>query len=119
MNIKKGISRTEDISICLEALISEDNVVRLINEFVDVLDLEVLGFTKTKPKTEGSPIYHAKDMLKLFYYGYFNRIRSSRKLEVECIRNIEVWWLMHQLKPCYHTIADFRKENPTSLKKAF
>jgi transposase len=119
MNIKTGISRIEDITICLETLISEDNVVRLINEFVDMLDLEALEFTKTKPKEEGCPIYHAKDMLKLFYYGYFNRIRSSRKLEAECIRNIEVWWLMHRLKPGYHTIADFRKDNPTCLKKAF
>jgi transposase len=84
-----------------------------------VLDLEALGFTKTKPKEEGCPIYHAKDMLKLYYYGYFNRIRSCRKLEAECLRNIEVWWLMHQLKPGYHTIADFRKDNSTSLKKAF
>jgi transposase len=119
MNIKTGISRTEDITICLETLISEDNVVRLINEFVDVLDLEVLEFTKTQPKKEGCPMYHAKDMIKLYYYGYFNRIRSSRKLEAECLRNIEVWWLMHQLKPRYHTIADFRKDNPKPLKKAF
>ncbi len=119
MNIKTGINREENITICLEALIGEDNVVRLINEFVDVLDLEALQFTKTKPKEEGCPIYHAKDLLKLLYYGYFNRIRSSRKLEAECIRNVEVWWLMRQLKPGYHTIADFRKDNPKSLKKAF
>ena len=71
------------MTFCLDTVISEDNVVRLINEFVDVLDLEALQFTKTKPKEEGCPIYHAKDMLKLYYYGYFNRIRSCRKLEAE------------------------------------
>lgn len=119
MNIKTGISREEDIFLCLDKVISEDNVVRLIDVFVEVLDLEELGFTKTKPKKEGCPIYHAKDMLKLFYYGYFNRIRSSRKLETECVRNIEMWWLIHRLTPGYHTIADFRKDNCKVLPKAF
>lgn len=119
MNINIGIDRTEDLTICLEGLIAEDNVVRLIDAFVDVLELEALRFTKTKANKEGRPIYHAKDMLKLYYYGYINRIRSSRKLEAECVRNIEVWWLLGGLKPGYHTIADFRKNNPTPLKKAF
>ena len=68
---------------------------------------------------EGRPPYEAKDMLKLYYYGYLNRIRSSRKLEAECIRNVEVWWLLHQLTPAYHTIADFRKENSKAFKQAF
>jgi transposase len=119
MNIKTGIPREANINICLESAISEDNVVRLIDAFVEAMDLEELEFTKTKPKKEGCPIYHAKGMLKLFYYGYFNRIRSSRKLEAECLRNIEVWWLIHQLKPGYHTIADFRKDNASCLPKAF
>jgi transposase len=119
MNIKTGIDRTKDITICLEGLIAEDNVVRLIDAFVSVLELDALGFTKTKVNKEGCPMYHAKDMLKLYYYGYINRTRSSRKLEAECIRNVEVWWLLGGLKPGYHTIADFRKDNPASLKKAF
>lgn len=119
MNIKTGIARDANINICLESAISDDNVVRLIDAFVEAMDLEELQFTKTKPKKEGCPIYHAKAMLKLFYYGYFNRIRSSRKLEAECLRNIEVWWLIHQLKPGYHTIADFRKDNASCLPKAF
>src|SRR5215210_2661831 len=115
MNIKTGISRTEDVTICLEEFISEENVVRFIDLFVEKLDLEKLGFTKTKPKKEGCPIYHAKDMLKLYYYGYFNRIRSSRKLEAECRRNVELWWLLNRLKPGYHTISDFRKDNWDAL----
>jgi transposase len=99
--------------------INEDSVVRLIDLFVNHLDLDKLGFTKTQAKKEGCPIYQATDVLKLYYYGYFNRIRSSRKLATECLRNIELWWLLHQLKPGYHTIADFRKDNPSALKNSF
>jgi transposase len=105
--------------ISLDMEISQDSVARLIDLFVGHLDLESLGFTKTKAKKEGCPIYQASDMLKLYYYGYFNRIRSSRKLATECCRNVELWWLLHQLKPGYHTIADFRKDNPKALKKSF
>jgi transposase len=119
MNIKTGIDRKTNISMCLDDGIGEDNVVRFIDAFVNKLDLETLGFTKTKAKKEGCPIYHANDMLKLYYYGYFNQIRSSRKLEAECVRNIEIWWLINRLEPKYHTIADFRKDNPKALKKAF
>ena len=119
MNIKMGTARDEVITICLNDTVEKDSVVRLIDAFVDALDLEALGFTKTKPKKEGCPIYHAKDMLKLFYYGYINGIRVSRKLEAECVRNIEVRWLICQLEPGYHTIADFRKDNPKALKEAF
>ena len=103
----------------LDCHIAADNPVRVIDLFVDVLDLQVLGFKKVKAKLEGRPPYEAKDLLKLYYYGYLNRIRSSRKLEAECIRNVEVWWLLHQLTPAYHTIADFRKENSKAFKQAF
>lgn len=119
MNVQKGISREQMWMISLDMEISEDSVVRLIDLFVDHLDLDQLGFTKTKANKEGCPIYQASDMLKLYYYGYFNRIRSSRKLAAECMRNIELWWLLHQLKPGYHTIADFRKNNPVALKNCF
>ena len=103
----------------LEAEIAADNPVRLIDLFVDQLDLGKLGFTKTSFKQEGRPSYQAADLLKLYYYGYLNRVRSSRKLEAECKRNIEVWWLIRELKPGYHTIADFRKSNVDALKQAF
>jgi transposase len=105
--------------ISLDQEISQGSVARLIDLFVGHLDLETLGFTKTKAKKEGCPIFHATDMLKLYYYGYFNRIRSSRRLATECCRNVELWWLLHQLKPGYHTIADFRKDNPVALKNSF
>jgi transposase len=119
MNVQKGTSREQMWMISLDMEISADSVVRLIDLFVGQLDLDKLGFTKTKAKKEGCPIYQASDLLKLYYYGYFNRIRSSRKLAAECGRNIELWWLLHQLKPGYHTIADFRKDNPAALKKSF
>lgn len=103
----------------LECFIAQDNPVRVIDMFVDQLDLVELGFTKTLLSKEGRPPYEARHLLKLFYYGYINRIRSSRKLEAECVRNVEVWWLINQLTPAYHTIADFRKDNATAFKKAF
>jgi transposase len=119
MNVQKGISREQMWMISLDMEISQDSVVRLIDLFVSHLDLDKLGFTKTQANKEGCPIYQASDMLKLYYYGYFNHIRSSRRLASECCRNIELWWLLHQLKPGYHTIADFRKDNPGALKNAF
>jgi len=105
--------------LSVDTLIAADNAVRVIDLFVDLLDLKALGFNKTICKQEGRGPFHAKDMLKLYYYGYLNRIRSSRKLETECERNVEVWWLMHQLKPSYRTIADFRKNNDDALKNAY
>ena len=103
----------------LECEIAADNPVRLIDLFVDQLDLSKLGFNKTSFKQEGRPSYQAADLLKLYYYGYLNRVRSSRRLETECRRNIEIWWLIRELKPGYHTIADFRKDNAVALKNAF
>jgi transposase len=119
MNVQKGISREQMWLISLDMEIGQDSVARLIDLFVGHLNLETLGFTKTKAKKEGCPIYQASDLLKLYYYGYFNRIRSSRRLAAECCRNIELWWLLNQLKPGYHTIADFRKDNPKALKSSF
>jgi transposase len=119
MSSTHRISREQLSMFSLDCHIAPDNAVRVIDLFVDGLDLQTLGFTKVKAKFEGRPPYEAKDMLKLFYYGYLNRIRSSRKLEAECIRNVELWWLLHQLTPAYHTIADFRKDNAKAFKKAF
>ena len=119
MNFKQGISREQISMMCPDALIGSDNPVRVIDAFVDILDLVSLGFTKTSLSKEGRAPYEAKHLLKLFYYGYLNKIRSSRKLEAECVRNVELWWLIYQLAPSYHTIADFRKDNAAALKKAF
>jgi radical SAM protein with 4Fe4S-binding SPASM domain len=119
MNYQQGKPREQMSMMSLEADIAPDNPVRLVDLFVDQLDLSKLGFKKTSFKQEGRPCYQAADLLKLYYYGYLNRVRSSRKLEAECRRNIEVWWLLHELKPGYHTIADFRKDNAAALKQAF
>lgn len=119
MSYKQGIAREQMSMFSLDCVISTDNPVRLIDMFVEQLDLTGIGFNKTVVKKEGCPPYHAKDLLKLYYYGYLNRVRSSRKLEAECTRNIELWWLLHQLMPGYHTIADFRKDNAPAFKKAF
>src|SRR5215210_3374373 len=119
MSLTKRISREQLSMFSLDCLIAADNPVRVIDLFVDQLQLQDLGFIKVKAKLEGRPPYEAKDLLKLYYYGYLNRIRSSRRLEAECIRNVEVWWLMHQLTPAYHTIADFRKDNSKAFKQAF
>ncbi|MDN3653998.1 transposase [Ferruginibacter paludis] len=86
MSYKQGIAREQMSMFSLDCVITNNNAVRLIDLFVEQLDLAVLGFTKTTVKKEGCPPYNAKDMLKLYYYGYLNRIRSSRKLEAECTR---------------------------------
>ena len=119
MNFKQGISCEQISMMCPDALIGKDDPVRVIDEFVELLDLVRLGFTKTKLSKEGRAPYEAKHLLKLFYYGYINKVRSSRKLEAECVRNVELWWLLYQLTPAYHTIADFRKDNPAAFKEAF
>jgi len=119
MNFKQGISREQISMVSPESFIAIDNPVRVIDMFVEQLDLGELGFTKTTLSKAGRPPYEAKCLLKLYYYGYLNRIRSSRKLEAECLRNVELWWLIYQLNPGYHTIADFRKDNAAALKKAF
>ena len=103
----------------LEDLIETDNVVRFIDAFVDKLELDKLGFTLNTIKKEGRPSYNSPLFLKLYIYGYLNGIRSSRKLERECARNIELQWLMCSLVPNYHSIADFRKVNPQALRNTF
>ena len=96
-----------------------DNAVRLIDAFIDKLDLQKLGFTNIVHKSEGRPPYAPAVLLKLYLYGYLNKIRSSRKLENECSRNIELQWLLQNLQPNYHTIADFRKLHSMSLQNMF
>lgn len=114
-----GSSRHQTFFSTLEDQVSADNAVRLMDAFVDKLDLIKLGFTGTVHKSEGRPPYEPGVLLKLYLYGYLNKIRSSRKLEKECIRNIELQWLLQNLTPNYHTIADFRKIHAVPLQAMF
>ena len=102
----------------MNASIEDDNEVRLIDLFVDSLNLADFGF-KVEYIENGRPAYHPGDLLKLFIYGYLNRIRSSRALEKECKRNIEVMWLLKTLQPDHNTISNFRRDNPKAIKKVF
>ena len=108
--------------VSLDELIPDDHLVRVINAYVAHLDLAALGFTKAVIKATGRPPYDPADLLKLYLYGYLHRIRSSRRLEAECQRNIEVMWLLGRLVPDHKTIADFRRRNHagfTALCRAF
>jgi transposase len=96
---------------CLENWVSEDNAVHVIGAFVEALDLHGLGFERVIAKETGRPSYHPAVLLRLYIYGYLNRVQSSRRLEREACRNIEVMWLIGRLAPDHKTIADFRKDN--------
>jgi transposase len=102
---------------CLEDWICEDNPVRAIDVFVDELDLTELGFSGVDPEATGRPGYHPSVLLKLYIYGYLNRVQSSRRLEREAGRNVEVMWLTGRLAPDHKTIADFRKDNGRAIRK--
>jgi len=102
---------------CLEDWINEDNAVRVIDVFVDELDLAELGFGGVDPKATGRPSYHPSMLLKLYIYGYLNRVQSSRRLEREAGRNVEVMWLTGRLVPDHKTIADFRKDNGSAIRQ--
>ena len=101
----------------LEDYVAEDNPVRVIDLFVDQLDLAKLGFGGTTPKDMGRPAYHPAVLLKIYVYGYLNRVQSSRRLERECQRNVEAMWLTGCLAPDFKTIADFRKDNGPAIRK--
>jgi transposase/IS5 family transposase len=103
----------------IDDYVSADNPVRFIDAFVDRLDLKATGFNRVEAKATGRPGYAPGDLLKLYIYGYLNRVRSSRRLETECHRNIEVIWLLRMLKPDFKTIADFRADNRAAFKKVF
>jgi transposase len=102
---------------CLDDWIGEDNPVRVIDAFVDALDLAEEGFAGVEPAATGRPSYHPSVLLKLYIYGYLNRIQSSRRLEREAGRNLEVLWLLKRLAPDHKTIADFRTDNGAALRK--
>src|SRR6187397_392210 len=102
---------------CLEDWICEDNPVRAIDVFIDELDLAQLGFSGVDPEVTGRPSYHPSVLLKLYIYGYLNRVQSSRRLEREAGRNVEVMWLTGRLAPDHKTIADFRKDNGRAIRQ--
>jgi transposase len=101
----------------LDDYLDDDNPVRVIDVFVDELDLAALGFGGVEPEATGRPAYHPATLLKLYVYGYLNRVQSSRRLERECQRNIELIWLTGRLMPDFKTIADFRKDNGEAIRK--
>jgi transposase len=120
MKFIQGHSRnqTQLFPVSLDQSIDPDNDVRIIDLFVKSLPLKNYGFRVDFPEN-GRPAYHPSDLLKLFIYGYMNKVRSTRDLEKECKRNIEVMWLLNCLKPDHNTIANFRKNNPKAIKKVF
>jgi transposase len=101
---------------CLDDFITEDNPVRVVEVFVDELDLGALGFAGVVPETTGRPAYHPAVLLKIYVYGYLNRVQSSRRIEREAGRNIELMWLTGRLAPDFKTIADFRRDNGPAIR---
>src|SRR5471030_1332617 len=100
----------------LDEFIAADNAVRVVDAFVDELDLSALGFEGTAPAATGRPSYHPAVLLKIYIYGYLNRVQSSRRLERECQRNVELMWLTRRLAPDFKTIADFRRDNGPGIR---
>ena len=100
----------------LEDYVDEENPVRVIEVFIDELDLAALGFSGMTPAATGRPAYHPSTLLKIYLYGYLNRIQSSRRLEREAQRNVELMWLTGRLAPDFKTIADFRKDNGVAIR---
>jgi transposase len=115
----KGVDREQSTLLpeCLDDFIDEINPVRAIDAFVDALDLGGLGFAGVEPAATGRPSYHPSALLKLYIYGYLNRVQSSRRLEREAGRNVEVMWLLGRLVPDDKVIADFRKDNGKAIRK--
>jgi len=126
MKTIQGTSRHQMQFSSLEDLVATDNPVRILDAFAEKLDLQKLGIAQRsvnrkqiKSNPGGAPHFDDKLLLKLYLYGYLNKIRSSRKLEQECYRNVELRWLMQELAPNYHSIADFRKNHHAALKNLF
>ena len=121
MSYIEGESRSQSLLFpeILDDYITQDNLVRFIDAFVDGLKLEEMDFSRSVPEGTGRPPYDPRDLLKLYVYGYLNGVRSSRRLERECGRNVEVMWLVRKLRPDFKTIADFRKDNRKVFKGVF
>src|ERR671921_51968 len=115
----EGVDRSQTTLFpeSLDDWVDENNPVRVIDAFVDALDLRALGFGRVVPEATGRPSYHPAILLKLYIYGYLNRVQSSRRLEREAGRNVEVMWLTGRLVPDHKTIADFRKDNGEAIRK--
>jgi transposase len=111
-------AQTNLFPVSIDQSIDPDNEVRIIDLFVDSLSVKEFGFRVDFPEN-GRPAYHPSDLLKLFIYGYLNKVRSSRDLEKECGRNIEVMWLLNCLRPDHNTISNFRRDNSKAIKKVF
>jgi len=103
---------------CLDDYVAEDNAVRVVEVFVDELELGALGFDGVDPAATGRPAYHPSVLLKIYIYGYLNRIQSNRRLEREAQLNVELMWLTGRLTPDFKTIADFRKDNGRAIRCA-
>jgi transposase len=118
MNHRPGLDRSQTLLFpeSLEDYVEANNPVRFVDAFVAGLDLHALGFAKAQCAATGCPPYDPAALLKLYLYGYLHRIRSSRLLEAECHRNVEVIWLLGKLAPDFKTIADFRKDNLKPLR---
>lgn len=121
MAYKKGEERRQKVFFpdCIDEYVEGDAPVRLFDAFVDSLNMATLGFVRSVPKDTGAPGYDPRDLLKLYIYGYFYQIRSSRKLARECKCNVEVMWLLGKLYPDFRTISDYRKDNKDSITKVF
>ena len=117
----KGTERNQLLLLppSLDEMIEEESPVRIIDAFIDAIDFKQASFDKSLPAERGRPPYDPADLLKLYIYGYMNRIRTSRKLERECTRNIELMWLMNNLRPSARSIAYFRSDNKKALKQVF
>lgn len=120
MQFIQGKDRAQSVLFpeSLDQIVDHDNEVRIIDLFVESINLSDFKFA-IKTTTEGRPAYHPKDLLKLYVYGYLNHIRSSRQLEKECHRNIEVMWLLRELAPDHNTISNFRRDNERAIRKVF
>src|SRR5260370_27673145 len=118
MDFIRGVTRNQVILFpeTVEDYITEDNPIRFIDAVVGSLDLGELGFARVSPAETGRPAYDPADLLRLYLYGYLNRVRSSRMLEREAKVNLEVMWLLGKLTPDFKTIADFRRDNPAAIK---
>jgi transposase len=114
----EGDSRTQSTLLpeCLDDYIGEDNPIRVVEAFVEQLDLAALGFAGVVPAATGRPSYHPAVLLKIYIYGYLNRVQSSRRLEREAQRNVELMWLTERLAPDFKTIADFRRDNGPAIR---
>ena len=118
MSYLRGSDRSEVqlLPACLDDYVAAASPARFIDAYAENVDFQALGFARAQPAATGRPPYHPADLLKLYLYGYLHRIRSSRRLEAEATRNLELIWLLRGLRPDFKTIADFRKDNGPAIK---